>query len=352
MSTQAIKSYALVGDADDEHSLDNDAFEGDVEKEWFSADIPRKRMKELMKRSNAESARHFIIWGVLLVGSGLGVILTWGTWWAVPIALFYGVIYSMSDHHAHELSHGTPFKKKWLNDVLYAVNGFMTLHETQYWRWSHTRHHTETLHVGRDPEIAVMSPAKIAKILLDFFFLVSGWAMIKLIFKNATGNIEGDGAHFIPDSERAKVVRNSRIYAALILAAPLASLLLQSWLPLVLFVAPRFYGGFFAQLFNITQHAGLRENVNDHRLNCRTFYTNPVFEFLYCKMNYHIEHHMFPMVPFHKLPELHAEMKDQCPPPYPSVWACYREMIPAIRRQLKDPTFFVDRPLPMIQAAE
>ena len=43
---------------------------------------------------------------------------------------------------------------------------------------------------------------------------------------------------------------------------------------------------------------------------------NPVFQFLYANMNYHIEHHMFPMVPFYRLPELHAMIKDQCPPAF------------------------------------
>ena len=58
----------------------------------------------------------------------------------------------------------------------------MTLHETYYWRWSHTRHHTDTLHVGRDPEVAVMAPADLARLFLDFFFLVSGLKMLALIF--------------------------------------------------------------------------------------------------------------------------------------------------------------------------
>ncbi len=60
-------------------------------------------------------------------------------------------------------------------------------------------------------------------------------------------------------------------------------------------------------------------------------------------MNYHVEHHMFPMVPYHALPELHAEMKRDCPAPYPSTLAAYREIVPALLRQVKDPTYFVRR---------
>jgi fatty acid desaturase len=74
---------------------------------------------------------------------------------------------------------------------------------------------------------------------------------------------------------------------------------------------------------------------------------NPVFRFLYWNMNYHVEHHMFPMVPFHALPALHEEVKEHCPPPYPSTIAAYREIIPTLVRQRHDPSYFVQRPLPV-----
>ena len=245
MAAPVTKSYALVGDADNVRTLENDQFENEVEDQWFSATVPRKQMKALMQRSNREAAIHFGIWGVLLIGSGVGAVLTWGTWWTVPFLLFYGVMYSMSDHQAHELSHGTPFRIRWLNNVLYWINGFMTLHETYYWRWSHTRHHTDTLHVGRDPEVAVMAPADVAKLFLDFFFIVSGWVQIGNICKHALGRVEGDGAHFIPEGERWKVIWNSRAYLAVFVATICAALIWQTWLPILLVVTPRFYGGFF-----------------------------------------------------------------------------------------------------------
>ena len=117
-------------------------------------------------------------------------------------------------------------------------------------------------------------------------------------------------------------------------------------------VLPRFYGGALSQLFNLTQHAGLDEDVHDHRLNTRTVLLNPVFSFLYANMNYHIEHHMFPMVPYYNLPKLHELVKDQCPPPYPGLWEAYREIIPALIRQRKDPSWYVQRPLPAAAQAD
>ena len=92
------------------------------------------------------------------------------------------------------------------------------------------------------------------------------------------------------------------------------------------------------------QHAGLAENVLDHRLNCRTVYLNPINRFLYWNMDYHVEHHMFPMVPYHALGKLHELMKADCPPAYNGLIEAYREVIPALIRQSKDPDYYVQRP--------
>ena len=60
---------------------------------------------------------------------------------------------------------------------------------------------------------------------------------------------------------------------------------------------PRMYGAWHGVLTGLLQHGGLADNVTDHRLNSRTVLMNPVSRFIYWNMNYHVEHHMFPMVP-------------------------------------------------------
>jgi fatty acid desaturase len=74
---------------------------------------------------------------------------------------------------------------------------------------------------------------------------------------------------------------------------------------------------------------------------------NPVFRFLYWNMNYHVEHHMFPMVPYHALPKLHEVIKHDTPVPCAStIEAYFDEIIPALFKQQRDPTYTVRRPLP------
>ncbi|MEY2894101.1 MAG: hypothetical protein RJA98_4009 [Pseudomonadota bacterium] len=346
MSTDVYARYALRDDAAPQGDLRREEFENEVSAEWFTPKVDRKLLKSLMKRTDAESLWNYGLWLTLMVASGVGGYLTWGTWAAVPFFFVYGVLYATSDHRAHELSHGTPFKTRWLNEGLYHLNAFMGLHEGFFWRWSHTRHHTHTVIVGKDPEIAVPRPANRLNVLLDFFMLRSAPIQIVNICRNATGFIVPVGEHFIPESERGKVVWASRAYVLIFAAVIYACIHTQSILPAMYVVLPRLYGGFFAQLFNVTQHAGLAENVHDHRLNCRTFVGNRLFQWLYCNMNYHIEHHSFPMVPWHRLPELHAAIKDQCPPVYPSVWAAWAEVLPALAKQSRDASYQINRPLP------
>jgi len=92
---------------------------------------------------------------------------------------------------------------------------------------------------------------------------------------------------------------------------------------------------------------GLRDNVSDHRLNTRTVLMNPFSRFIYLNMNYHIEHHMFPLVPYYNLPALHQEIKEDLPAPSPSIFAAYTEMLPILWQQLKGREVFVERTIPM-----
>jgi fatty acid desaturase len=346
MAQVTWKNYALIGSADGASSLGSDAFEQRVEQEWFSCRIDRKTLKQITKRSDAVPLRHFGLWLGPLILSGVVGFLTWGSWWCVLPFAVYGVLYSAADHRAHELSHGTPFKTRWLNTAFYQLCAFMTLREAYYYRWSHSRHHTHTIIVGRDPEIGAPRPTDVVGPILDLFFLKDGPTQIGRIARNATGRLTENGQHFAPEMERGKVIWSSRLYLAIILATIVACVALRSILPAMFIVLPRFYGGPLSQIFNFTQHAGLDEDVYDHRLNTRTVLMNPVFDFLYINMNYHIEHHMFPVVPFYALPKLHDLIEDQCPAPYRGLLAAYREIIPAVLRQSHDPASFIQRSLP------
>jgi hypothetical protein len=63
----------------------------------------------------------------------------------------------------------------------------MIMRDPTVWRSSHTRQHTDTLILGRDPEIAAMRPARLARLLANFFGLVDVPLAFGLMFLHASG---------------------------------------------------------------------------------------------------------------------------------------------------------------------
>ena len=322
--------------------------------EWYHTDIPRKVMKDLMQRRDGPAIRDTLIWAAAhVVFAGLGIWL-WGSWWAVPFWLAYGVMYgSACDSRWHECGHGTAFRTGWMNDVVYNIASFQVIRNPVAWRWSHARHHTDTYIVGRDPEIAFMRPPAVAKLLLGFVGVQGAWESLLIIARQALGRLSDDEKDYIPESERGRAILAARIHMAIYGLTLLATLVMLAqgagWaaaIPFLLIGGPRIYGAWHMVLTGLLQHGGLADNVIDHRLNSRTVYMNPVSRFIYWNMNYHIEHHMFPMVPYHALPRLHELVKDDYPPPNRSILDGYIEMYRAVKRQMRDPDYYLRRELP------
>jgi fatty acid desaturase len=343
MSTVSVhRDYGLLGPESEKA-----AAAGLVSAKWYAPNISRVELKELMKREDAPAIRDTLIWiAALIISGGLGWWF-WGSWTAVPFFIIYGVLYgSASDSRWHECGHRTAFKTVWMNDAVYELACFMILREPEIWRWSHTRHHTDTIIVGRDPEIITPRPPDVVSLILNIFALKNAALFLRSLFIHARGRMTEEEKTFVPESERPKVYRTARIYFGVYALVIVACVWSRSILPAMYVGLPSLYGSWLQLYFGCTQHLGLAEDVLDHRLNSRTIYMNPVFRFLYWNMNYHVEHHIFPLIPYHALPKLHEKIRSQCPTPYPSTIAAYREILPTLAQQLRDPTYFVKRELP------
>jgi fatty acid desaturase len=336
------RDYSLVGE-----STRRAVETGLASAEWYHTDVPRKVMKELMQRSDGPAIRDTIIWLGVMALSAAGAIYYWGTWWCVPFFLVYGVFYaSASDSRWHECGHGTAFRTRWMNDFVYQIASFMLMRNPVAWRWSHARHHTDTIIVGRDAEIAVMRPPDLLKAGLMFTGLLDFRYSLPTLFRQAFSGLNPEEKSYIPEMEFAKAVTAARWHVAIYVATIALAVGLGSWLPLMLIGLPRLYGTWHMVLTGLLQHIGLADNVTDHRLNTRTVYMNPISRFIYWNMNYHVEHHMFPMVPYHALPRLHELIKHDLPEANPSIWHAYREVWPVLKRQLRYEDEYLKRDLP------
>lgn len=337
-----ILDYSLVG-----KNAERAVEMGLAEADWYQCPVPRAEVRKLLERRNGPALRDCFIWFSLIIGFGCLTVVLWPSWWAVIPYLCYAALYaSSSDSRWHEASHGTAFKTDWMNNTLYEIASFMVMRESLVWRWSHTRHHSDTIIVGRDPEIAVPRPPDIKGLLLGFFSLGVYPVYFKKILLHSFGKMTAEEKTFIPEMEFPRIYLRARIYVAIYASVIALAVGLGSILPVLFIGGAQFFGAWLMPIYGLTQHTGLAENVLDHRLNCRTIYMNLVNRFLYWNMNYHVEHHMFPLVPYHNLPKLHALLKEDMPAPYPNLTTAWKEIITTVLKQVKDPTYHIKRKLP------
>ena len=341
------RSYSLTGP-----EAERAVAKGLASAAWYRTPVDRKTLKALMQRRDGPATRDTALWLALLVMSGAGAVALWGSWWAVPFFVAYGVLYgSASDSRWHECGHGTAFRSAWLNDAVYHLASFMMIRNPVVWRWSHARHHTDTIIVGRDPEITGMRPPQLIILALNLVGLITVPRSFAALARNALGRLTPDEADFVPANEAAGAVRAARVHMAIYAGTVVACFWFGSILPALMIGLPRAYGGWLLLLLGLPQHLGLAEDVLDHRLNSRTMMLNPVLRFLYWNMNYHLEHHMYPLVPYHALPRLHAAVRDDCPAPAPSLLQAWREILPCVIRQVRDPAHHIRPALPPGAAA-
>lgn len=342
MTTQIVRDYRLIGE-ESRRAMERGLADG----QWFQADVDPARMRELMERRVLRPLIDLAIWVSLIIGLGA---LAWsqrGSWWALPTFVAYAAVTGgAADARWHESGHGTAFRTAWLNDLVYYPASFLLARSATFWRWSHFRHHTDTIIVGRDAEIVFPRPPSVGKLAWTFTHIQGGGTLMTTVMKYAAGWKDPVVDILVPEQDRKRVAWEARVYVAIWAAVAVWAIATSSLYPLLLIGLPTIYGGWLVVFFGVTQHAGLREDVLDHRYSTRTVLMNPIFRFLYLNMNYHVEHHMFPAVPYYNLPALHEEIKDQLAAPAPNTLAAYKEIVTAFRHQKDDPTWELDRVIP------
>ena len=319
--------------------------------EWFRANIDRKKLKELSRRSDYEGWKHIIIFTITLLTLGTISVYSWGSIWFIPVYLCYCMFWGGADAIWHECGHLTAFKTRKLNNFFYIIASFMNNFEPVRWRSSHSLHHSYTASVDpHDFEVdeSIFSKPTLFSFLIRFipgyYFLILHKSLHLEIIQHALGYNTRVMKECIPEEKKIDCIRSSRIFVTLWLIIILFSFIFNSILPVLLFLLPKFFI-FMNVVWGLTQHMGLKESTKDHRESTRSVRLNPIFSFIYWKMEYHIEHHMFPMVPSHNLPKLHEEIKYQLPKPQ-SLFEAYKEIIPAVIKKSKNPNYYIPVKIP------
>lgn len=322
-----------------------------VRSAWWEPRIDRAVLKGLMKRSDAPGLGFLAVWAVLLVAAGVALHFARGSYWIVPAVVAYGLVLGFAYAPSHECAHGTAFRTRWLNEAVLWMSSFIWGESPTHRRFAHSHHHTNTWHWKVDAQMGYTNPVTFRTWFGDVIGLLEFWPRAKLMVRHASGRITDRERVYLPEAQVPVVVREARLLMAGYLGLIAWALIGQTWVPMLYFFIPRFAGAFGVYSFITTQHMAMAQDVYDHRVCTRSMSNAWLSRVLYWNMNYHIEHHVYPSVPFHALPALNDAIRDQLPAPSPGLLAAHAEIVRTILAQRRDPTAIAAHPLPGDPAA-
>ena len=299
---------------------------------WYRSPVEPATLRRLMRRSDLQG------WlqagGHLALAVATGALVWWcwarGLWLGCAAALFaHGTVASFFAGVApHELAHGTVFRTKRLNSVFLYLYSLLSWWDPFDYGTSHTYHHRYTLYPEGDREnLLPLHPSVGRTFLLQMFTinlltrpgrnftkggLLSTLAITVLSSLGLVGSTRApirqwiEALHVDQPAEAWKSMWWSRaqlLFHGTVVVVGLASGL---WvLPLVISAAP-FIANWLTYFVGLPQHCGLRDNVPDFRKSTRSMKLDPISTFLYWRMNWHTEHHMYAGVPCYHLSEAGA----------------------------------------------
>jgi fatty acid desaturase len=339
--------------------------------DWYRCPIEHAKLRKLSKRSDLQgwfqAGGHL----ALFVVTGALVYLFWSRqhWPGFLLALFaHGTVGSFFVGVApHELGHGSVFRTRWLNKFCMYLFSLLSWFDPIDYASSHTYHHRYTLHSEGDREVLLpLEPTVGSTFLMQMFTLnlltqrgrtFGKGGLISTIFVTVKGAFGVVGSTEVPINEwigalhtdQPEEYRKSIWWSRILLlfhgSVVVISVVTGLWvLPLIVTFFP-FIANWGVYFVGLPQHCGLRDNVPDFRKSVRSMTLNPLAEFLYWRMNWHTEHHMYAGVPCYNLKKLYREVAEDMPKPR-TLLGAWREMRETWRRQKTDPSYQFDTPLP------
>ncbi len=330
---------------------------------WYRCPVDKKTLRDLMQPSDVrgllQALGHLGLW--LVTGGLCFVFFPQQAWIALAIALFaHGTVAAFFTAPHHELCHGTVFKSKRLNWFFLRLYSLLGWNNFQIYQFSHNFHHRFTLHPEGDrEEVMPATPSLAALYILQLFTVnIFGGYQSKGIVPTLQNFIQialgrfdnpfnswGTELYAGYDEHRKKAAVWARItllaHGAIILMA------FASGYPIlaVLISGAPFIANWWRYFVGVPMHCGLKSNETDFRKSVRTITLDPLSEFLYWNMNWHLEHHMHAGVPCYNLKALYQATAEDMPAPR-TLLGAWQEMRMVWKRQQAEPDYAYDTPVP------
>ena len=321
--------------------------------EWYRTPVHKVLMKELTKKDDwkglAQAGSFLALW-LALVASAVWFFLN-QLWIPMVVACYLSsVVQNFLGMAAgvHELSHGTMFKTKPINEFFYHLFCWLTWNNPVHFRASHGLHHQLTVFKDPDKEV-VQGPVKeklnLWTLVMWFTFDAEQfWSWMSRTVLHAFGKADADYFFWNPlfekgDKRRGQMIGWARFALITHLILLGVFLFFHLWILIYLINFGVFFASWYAKFCGALQHTGLGESTPDWRLVCHTFTHGPVTRYLYWNMNFHIEHHMYAAVPNYNLAKLHKAVAYDMPPPQKSLWSGLKFLLGIKKIQKTDPGY-------------
>ncbi len=212
---------------------------------------------------------------------------------------------------AHESSHNLFTRKPAIDRLLGFICGLPVLFSVAGYRVVHPLHH-KFLHSEEDPDDIENVSANPSLLRLAYLFVFLAGVYLYLVTVPLNALRKGT------PRERVRII--VEWIAMAFIAAAGWTLLPYRWM-LKGWVFPLLVAGQFANLRGIAEH-GLTSGGNE-LTDTRTVTTHPALAFMMCNINYHLEHHLYPGIPWYNLPRLNVLLHDDYVQAGSSVYRSY-----------------------------
>lgn len=264
----------------------------------------------------------------LLYATGLVTFWWLGeSWWQIPLAVFFAVLFGQGALLAHDLAHRQVFRARRATEISGITVGNLAIGLSYgWWMNKHTRHHANPNHESRDPDVSpdilVWSDeqAQTSRGLPRFLGRWQAYLFFPLL------TLEGINLHYASIkalfTQRIKRKRLESAFLFLHVAGYLTVLLfvLSPIKALVFFVVHQALWGIYMGVIFAPNHKGMPTLQEGHKLDflrkqvltTRNVRGNLLLDHMMGGLNYQIEHHLFPHLPMPALRRTQEIVRTYC----------------------------------------
>jgi fatty acid desaturase len=225
--------------------------------------------------------------------------------------------------------HQTAFASRRLNAVVGWLAGAPSLFNWHFYTAFHLAHHRHTQDPARDPELMV-PPVTAMRGYLIRMLAIPYW---RSRFRFAFDGLRGDYSAYpyIHPATAPRIILSMRCMLGFVAAMLALSILAFGWqAPVLFWLLPQLLGQPVLRLYLFTEHTGCSED-RDGLTNTRTMRTNALVRLLMWDMPFHAEHHLYPFIPFHRLRDAHAVVRDRLAHLHPGYASWHRDYVKGLR---------------------